>query len=111
MSAQHLDRLSKELVAKHWVIVEENSTVHETVGLYWKIQRPDGTCPLTLEFSPSHQGMHGGGDPFETIDRADGCEVAGHAEVRSLHFRSKLREPFQRDVVAFVVAINDLDKD
>lgn len=110
MSAQHLDRLRRELVSKRWVIVEENSTITETSGLYWKIQRPDGTCHLTLQFSPSHQGMHGGGDPHETIDRADGCEVLEHAEIRSLNFRSKIREPFQQDVAAFVAAINALDK-
>jgi hypothetical protein len=108
MTTSHLERLRKELEANHWVVVEENDDMARCGKLSWRIARPNGDCPLELEFTPGHSKKHLGVQ-LEDIESAIACDIVGHDEVPYLYFSSKFSGKFQQEVVRFVDSINEID--
>ncbi len=101
MTVSHLQRLQQELERNHWKVLERDDEFQ------WKIARPNGDTPLVLEFTPGHSDQHLG-LRLEDIESSIACGVAGHDEIAHLYF-GKYSGKFQKDVVNFVAAIDDVD--
>lgn len=104
MSAAHLAELRSHLERRHWVICGENCLLTSDESLYWKICRPNGDHPLTLEFTAGHAGLHGH-IKCESIDESIACDVVGHSEIPYLYF-GKFHGKFQAAVAVFANAID-----
>ena len=104
MSIAHLEKLRKELEGNHWIIEKEESNSHL---YYWKISRPNGDMPLTIEFSIGGRGLYGAIDDSETIEDAIACNIETHEEIE-VYF-GKFSGGFQKDIKNFVSQICNLD--
>ena len=109
MSASHLERLRQELTSNHWVVVKECSELSDDRTFRWELSRPNGDVPLTLEFTPAGDGLHGGGNPIDDINLAYACDIVEFPDVPHLYFGTNFRGKFQNDVVEFVAAMAGLE--
>ena len=106
MSVSHLTELRTQLERRHWRIVTENKTKTTETSLNWRISRPNGDSPLTLEFTPGSFGPYGGYE-HDSIEHSIACEVIDHPEIPYLYF-GKFQGHYQDKVLEFVDAINSI---
>ena len=106
MSLSHLTELRTQLERRHWKIIAETRISTTESSLSWTIARPNGDSPTTLEFTNGFYGAYGD-FRHETIDDSIACNVVGHPEIPHLYF-GKFQGQFQKDVVAFADAINEI---
>lgn len=51
MSNLHLEELRSALERNHWRVVAELPGNEQSVSAVWRISRPDGSCPVHVEFA------------------------------------------------------------
>lgn len=81
MSNQHLKELRSALECNHWRVVAELPGNDQVVSAVWRIARPDGSCPVHVEF----EGL----SEMEVlpIDKAYGVNVREVPEVKAYFAR------------------------
>ena len=84
MSSQHLQELKSALERSHWRVVAELPGNDRSISAVWRISRPNGSCPVHVEFA--------GLSEMEVlpIDEAYGVSVHEAPEVKA-YFARKSR--------------------
>lgn len=104
MSKSHINKLLEELEKSKWLIHTDLST-NKFLNT-WEISRPNGDCPLKLDFSIFGNGNYGSVIGNETMDNAIGCSIIEHPEV-DIYF-GKYSGQFQKDLTKFISELNKL---
>lgn len=103
MSHSHIDAIRTKLENNHWVIKKERLVEEYDTSAYWDIARPDGSNPLTIQFSG---GYHADGLRKRTFHESIGCNVVEHSDV-SLYF-ARIHRSWCKELNQFVMGLNQL---
>lgn len=104
MSKSHINKLVLELEKSKWVIHTDLSR-NKFLNI-WEISRPNGDCPLKLDFSIFGNGNYGSVVGDETMDNAIGCSIIGYPKI-DIYF-GKYSGQFQKDLTKFILELNKL---
>ena len=99
MPVSHLERLRKSLSSNQWVITSEEKGNDYDVSAVWKISRPNGDSPLSLNFEGQSEG------DVLPIEKAYACHVSQNPDI-SLYF-GKISKSFPTDLKKFMARLND----